>query len=570
MNKQAFSISRIEFRSGSKISVEATGILPSDQVPGEYQGCVPLNEIGRAWALWRRGPGLQGEPMRPRNLAAVSLGLAAALALVAPGLAHAQPTAPQVTVESGALAGVREADVVSFKGVPFAASPVGDLRWRPPQAAKPWKGVRAADKYGPICQQTYNAGDNGVGPLPMSEDCLTLNVFAPADAKALPVMVWIHGGGFVNGSGTAALYDGSALARQGVVVVTINYRLGRFGFFAHPALTAEAKGEPVGNYGLMDMIAVLKWVRANIARFGGDPRQVTIFGESAGGIAVNDLMASPAARGLFVRAIVESGLGRETTLALPAAEKLGEAFAAKAGLANATAADLRRLTPEQILAAGDPDIRIGGGSMADGKILPMPVVEAFAKGLEAQVPYLAGWNSLEFPVPAAQAEKFIGDLAADDPRISGIKASYPDPESFQTYFVSDLLFTEPALALAGMHAAHGQPTWVYRFSVLSPSVRGRFKGTPHAQERQYVFQTLNTSPWPTDANDAAQAKTMSAYWTSFAKIGDPNGEGRPAWPRYDRASDQILDFGNDGPSVIAPPRRKALDAIADLHRETGR
>lgn len=497
------------------------------------------------------------------------LAVAVAAAALAGGAAHAQP-APQVTVAGGKLARVRNGDVVSFKGVPFAAPPVGDLRWRPPQAVKPWAGVRAADKAGALCQQKYNAGDNGVGPLPMSEDCLTLNVFAPAGAKALPVMVWIHGGGFVNGSGTAALYDGSALARQGVVVVTVNYRLGRFGFFAHPALTAEAKGQPVGNYGLMDMIEALKWVQANVGRFGGDPRQVTVFGESAGGIAVNDLMVSPAARGLFVRAIVQSGLGREPTPPLATAEKAGEAFAAQAGVANATAADLRTLTAEQILKAGDPDIRAGGGAVLDGKILTMPPAEAFAKGLEAKVPYLAGWNSLEFPVPPAEAEKMIAGLAAGDARYAGIASSYPDRETYLTHIVSDLFFKEPALALAAMHAANGQPTFVYRFSVLSPSVRSRFKGAPHAQERQYVFQTLKTSPWPTDANDEAQAKAMSGYWVSFAKTGDPNGAGRPAWPRYDRARDQILDFTNDGPAVIATPGRRSIDSIAAAYQAGGK
>jgi para-nitrobenzyl esterase len=476
------------------------------------------------------------------------------------GAAHAQPSAPQASVTGGALAGVRDGDVVSFKGIPFAAPPVGDLRWRPPQPVRPWSGVRAADRYGALCEQKYNPSDNGVGPLPMSEDCLTLNVFAPPRARALPVMVWIHGGGFVNGSATAALYDGSALARQGVVVVTLNYRLGRFGFFAHPTLTAQAKGEPVGNYGLMDMIAALKWVRANIGRLGGDPRQVTIFGESAGGIAVNDLMVSPAARGLFVRAVVESGLGREPAPPLAQAEKGGLAFAAQVGLADATAADLRKLSPEQILQAGDPDIRAGQGSLADGKILPMAPMEAFSKGLEAKVPYVVGSNSLEFPAPAAALASGLGAHAAS------VEAAYPDTATYQAHLASDVLFNEPGLRLARLHAANGQPTWAYQFSVLSPSMRGKLQGAPHASDRQYVFQTLNTSPWPTDGNDAAQARTISAYWVSFAKTGDPNGGGRPTWPRYDAAQDRILDFTNEGPVATSAPRRKAMDAIAEAYR----
>src|SRR5579859_500407 len=248
----------------------------------------------------------------------------------------------EVKTSSGLVIGAADDDVVAFKGIPYAAAPVGPLRWRPPQPAPAWSQPLTANKVGPICMQKYDAKDNGVGPLPMSEDCLTLNVWRPfrETGAALPVMVWIHGGGFVNGSGTAALYDGSALARQGVVVVTLNYRLGRFGFFAQPALDREHPGEPVGNFGLLDQIAALKWVRDNIAGFGGNPGEVTIFGESAGGISVNQLMVSPAARGLFKAAITESGAGREYSVRLhepspmcaPGAEAAGEAFAKSLGV----------------------------------------------------------------------------------------------------------------------------------------------------------------------------------------------------------------------------------------------
>jgi para-nitrobenzyl esterase len=478
--------------------------------------------------------------------------------------AEADAPAPEVKVIEGALAGVRDGGVVSFKGIPFAAPPVGELRWRPPQPAKQWTGVLAADKYGAICEQKYNAGDNGVGALPKSEDCLTLNVFASAAAKTAPVMVWIHGGGFVNGSGTAALYEGSALARQGVIVVTINYRLGRFGFFAHPALTAEAGGKPVGNYALMDMIAALKWVQTNIARFGGDPNQVTIFGESAGGVAVNDLMVSPAARGLFIRAIVLSGLGREPAIPLSAAEKGGEDFATAAGLSLASAADLRKLTADEILKAKDPDILAGGGSIADGQILPVGPMEAFARGLEAKVPYIVGFTSLEIPLPVASLDDALTKVLSADQR-ERVAASYPTPESFETHIVSDLLFNEPALALARLHAANGQPTWAYQFSVLSSAAPPLFKGAPHASERQYVFQTLKASTWPTDVNDAKQAEIMSAYWTAFARTGDPIGAGRPEWPRYQVQKNELLDFTNEGPVVISVPRVAAMKAISALH-----
>lgn len=483
-------------------------------------------------------------------------------------MAEARHADPVVRIDSGTLQGTRDADVLSFKGVPYAAAPIGALRWRAPQPAQRWKGIRAATKMGPLCPQKYQPGDSGVGPLPISEDCLTLNIFAPAKAKRAGVMFWIHGGGYVNGSGTAALYDGSALARQGVVVVTINYRLGRFGFLAHPALTASAGGEPVGNYALMDMIAALKWVRTNIGQFGGDPRHVTIFGESAGGAAVNALMVSPAARGLFARAIVESGLGRETVPSLADAEKRGVAFAQSAGLPNATAESLRKLTMEQILKAGDPDIFHGGTAMVDGRILKAAPLAGFGAGMEAPVPYMVGWNSLEFPAGSALM------TAKPDPNspfsataLERIKAAYPDFASFDRYLVSDTLFVEPGFKLAQLHAAHGYPAWTYQFSVLPKAVQVALKGAPHALERQYVFKTLATSQVPLDANDSAQADAMSAYWVAFASNGDPNGGGRPVWPRFTVQHGEIIDFTNDGPKPGVVPRRTALDAVSSVYPE---
>lgn len=482
----------------------------------------------------------------------------------APAIArHDSPTL--VLTKSGALRGSLQDGIVSFKGIPYAAPPVGALRWRPPQPEKPWRGVREADRVGAICEQKYQPADNGVGPLPISEDCLTLNVFARADAKAEPVMFWIHGGGFVNGSGTAALYDGTALARQGVVVVTINYRLGRFGFFAHPALTAEARGRPTGNFGIMDMIAALKWVRGNISRFGGDPHQVTIFGESAGGIAVNDLMVSPAARGLFARAIAESGLGREPAPRLADAESAGVAFARSLGLDQPSARDLRNLSPEQILKAGDPDLMKGGGSMIDGQILTIAPAAGFKAGREADVPYIVGWNSLEFPVPAPDPGKPVPPiLSLDAESLKRIAAAYPTLDSYKLNLLSDVLFVEPAYNLARLHAGHGRVTRVYQFSVVPKAARSLFKGAPHAFERQYVFETLHSSPVPTDGNDAAQAAAMSAYWVSFAKTGDPNGGGRPEWPLFSGSRPEIMDFTSEGPKPRPISRPAALAAISNM------
>jgi para-nitrobenzyl esterase len=393
-------------------------------------------------------------------------------------------------------------------------------------------------------------------------------VFAPAQAHALPVMVWIHGGGFVNGSGTAKLYDGTALARQGVVVVTLNYRLGRLGFFAHPALTAEANGAPAGNYALMDIIQALNWVRDNARAFGGDPRRVTIFGESAGGIAVNNLMVSPAARGLFTAAISQSGLGREQTPSLAEAEKFGVQFAAKVGAPNATAADLRHLSAEQIVMAGDPDLRRGEGAMLDGKVLTVNPMQGFARGSEASVPYLVGFNSLEFPVSEGLLEPILASAVKASDR-QRLEAAYGSKTDFSAHAVSDILFNEPGLSLAKMHAEHGRPTWVYQFSVVSSSMRGKLQGTPHASERKYVFRTLSTSPWPTDENDERQSALVSAYWTSFAKSRNPNGGQRPDWLAYDPAQGQIMDFTNDGPIAVKTPRQKAIEVLRAI-AEAGR
>lgn len=495
------------------------------------------------------------------NKARIAAALAAlSLPLAIP--AQAQNAAPKVRVASGTLQGVRAGEVVSFKNIPYAAPPVRDLRWRAPQPVKAWRGVRPADKVGALCQQKYNGKDNGVGPMPMSEDCLTLNVFAPANARNAPVMFWIHGGGYVNGSGTAALYDGSALARQGVVVVTINYRLGRFGFFAHPALTAAAGGEPVGNYALMDMIAALRWVRTNIVKFGGDARQVTIFGESAGGVAVNDLMVSPAARGLFARAIAQSGLGREQVPTLADAEQRGTAFAGKLGLKGPTAADLRKLTPEAILAAGDPDLFTGDTTMIDGKIITVGPLQGFRTGQQAKVPYVVGWNSLEFPAPASIIGTQAAGAALNADALARIKAAYPDAVSYEQHLISDVIFTEPGYTLAKLHAARGNPTFAYQFSVLAQGAPPTLKGAPHATDREYVFDTLNAAAFPAGANDAVQARTISSYWAGFAKTGNPNGGGRPDWPAFAAQGGKIIDFTNAGPRQSDVPRRSGLEAIA--------
>jgi len=480
-------------------------------------------------------------------------------------------SASVVQIDSGRISGTTQSGVSSYKGIPYAAPPVGNLRWRPPQPVASWTGTRPADKVGPLCKQKINTEDNGVGPPPDSEDCLNLDVYAPAKAsqRKLPVMFWIHGGGYVNGSGTANLYNGTELARQGVVVVSINYRLGRFGFFAHPALTKESPDGPLGNYAFMDQIAALQWVKRNIAVFGGDPGNVTIFGESAGGGSVINLMISPAARGLFQKAISQSGIARidfpylnhENDSGTPSAEDQGKFFAMKMGVTTDDVNALRAIPAQQIIDAGDPDS--SGGPMIGGKILTSRADVAFAAHAQAHIPFLLGSNASEFPPPHSKhrQREFMRFPAEQGARLL---AAYGSEEAYNTNIVSDTLFTEPAHFLARTHSAVA-PVFLYRFSVLSEQAPKELKAAVHASDRQYVFKTLSASPWPTGPLDEKAAALISAYWVAFAKTGDPNGGGRLKWPAYNPAADELINFENHGPVIERTPNVAALDAIAAIY-----
>lgn len=479
-------------------------------------------------------------------------------------------TAIAVQTDSGRIAGTVDSSVALFKGIPYAAPPVGALRWRAPQPVPPWAGTREANKQGPLCMQRVDTGDNGTGPPPASEDCLNLDVYAPASGRRakLPVMFWIHGGGYVNGSGTAPLYNGMELAKQGVVVVSINYRLGRLGFFAHPALTKENPDGPLGNYAFMDQIAALQWVKRNIAAFGGDPGNVTIFGESAGGASVINLMTSPAARGLFHKAISQSGLARAdfpyldhaSALGAVSAEDRGKAFALKLGVTADDTAALRAIPAQRIIDAGDPDSSTEG-PMIDGKILTSRADVAFVNHTELHVPLLLGSNALEFPPSPWSAARFRDILKFPAPQGARLLAAYGTEGAYDTNIVSDILFTEPARLLSRTHS-ESAPVFLYRFSVLSEGAPPALKAAPHASDRQYVFRTLKASPWPTGPPDEKAAELISAYWVAFAKTGDPNGDGRPEWPKYAPSDDQLINFTNDGPVVEKTPNAAALDAIA--------
>jgi para-nitrobenzyl esterase len=496
----------------------------------------------------------------------LTLSLLAATAV----LAAADPS--RVRIETGALKGVVGAEVVSFKGIPYAAPPIGDSRWRAPRTAHQWPGELHADRYGALCMQKINPRDNGVGAPPASENCLTVNVWKPLVAKQLPVMVWIHGGGFVNGSGTAALYDGTQLARLGVVVVTLNYRLGRLGFFAHPALSKESPDRLLGNYGLMDQLAALQWVQRNIAAFGGNAKNVTLFGESAGGMSVQRLMIAPQARGLFHKAIVESGAGSESMARIKeknrdgfeSAEAQGKQFADSLGAGN-DVRSLRALSAEKIIAAGDPSPAGDGGPIIDGKMLTQDVADAFRKGDEMSVPYLVGANSLEFPIAKGGFEASVKQylhLPAND--LAKLATLYTDQQAFETHFVSDAIFVEPARHLAALHARRNAATFLYRFAFVSQSMHSVLNGAPHASERQYVFDTLSASPWKTEEADQQIARLMSAYWVTFAKTGNPNGDNRPQWPAYTSESDTLLEIANEATSARSAPFAERLQGITDF------
>lgn len=501
------------------------------------------------------------------SMSMVSL-LAAAVLMISPA-GPADPM-PRAAVEQGVLVG-READGVrAFKGVPYAQPPVGDLRWRAPRRAEPWAGERDAGQVGALCIQPPANGDNGVGPLPMSEDCLTLNVWAPADREGpLPVMVWIHGGGLNNGSGTAALYDGTNLSKRGVVVVTLNYRLGRLGFFDHPALAAErAPGEPAANYGLMDVILALRWVRDNAAAFGGEAGNVTIFGESAGGALVTRLMISEPARGLFHRAVVQSGLGRDEGTPLdrprrdggPSMQARGEAFAETLGAS--TAAQLRAIPAEAFLRPA-PNFYGGDLLVRDGDLVADDVEAAFAAGRGAPVPLIIGTNSAEFwwMKPSDLSPYGALDDAMTDGERAAFLEAYGGQGGYDQFVLSDLVFNEPARHLARLHARNGHPTYLYRFDVVSAAMPEPHAGATHASERQYVFDNLTASPWPTAEMDQRQADAMAGYWTTFAAKGDPNAPGRPVWPDFRQEPGRLLEFTNDGPVAKPVPFADRLDLI---------
>jgi para-nitrobenzyl esterase len=492
---------------------------------------------------------------------------------------RAQTPAPSpslVTIDTGKLQGAEANGVLSFKGIPYAAPPVGDLRWRDPQPAKPWTDVRPATAFGPDCIQAGNLPLGG----PHSEDCLFINVWRPATAaRKLPVMVWIYGGAYLIGGSANHLYDGGHYAEHGVIFVSMNYRLGRFGFFGFPALTAEDPGDVQVNYGIMDSLAALQWVQRNIASFGGDPNNVTLFGESAGGFSVQALMASPLTKGLFQRAIVESGAGSSTAervnagIELPRAEAAGVAFAKELGIQGTGAealAKLRALTVDQVssgmeglASATRYEIPTYSGPVVDGKLTTAIPYEVFRKGGGQPVSLIIGaTNADRGQVQGDTADAIFKNAFGAD--AAKAKAAY-DPDgnvpvpTLQKEVGRDLFMLQPARGVAKIYSARGLPTYEYRFSYVPVAKQATQKGAGHASELQFVFDHVGGPARPAAPADKAMAADMITYWTNFAKTGDPNSPGLPAWPKYAATSDQLMDFTNEGPKAGPDPWKARLD-----------
>lgn len=501
-----------------------------------------------------------------KDIAALRRPFALALFLLAaaaggPVLAAELPTA---TIAEGRVAGAREDGLRVFRGIPYAAPPVGERRWRPPVRPAKWEGVRQAGTFGPDCvQPSYPAASVYFEPpRPMSEDCLTLNVRAPERAEGAPVIVWIHGGALQYGSSASPMYHGGEYAKRGIVFVSINYRLGVFGWLAHRALSAESADGVSGNYGLLDQIAALEWVRRNIGAFGGDPANVTVMGESAGALSITYLLASPRAKGLFAKAIVQSTNMRavphlrDAAFGLPSAEATGSALADSAGAADLAA--LRRADPKALVAAG-LRARFIAQPVVDGAILPGQLVDIFDRGEQAKVPVLAGFNSGEVrsqralvpPVPAdaatyeAEAARRYGDLAPAFLRL------YPasDREESLLAATRDAVYGWATERLVRQQARAGQPAYLYLFDHCYAAARARDLCAFHASEMPFAFGVagrplgdLSNWPMPVGEEDRALARQMIGYWAAFAAHGTPAADGAPAWPAYGEA-ENVMRFG---------------------------
>jgi para-nitrobenzyl esterase len=542
----------------------------------------------------------------PRQL---TIGAAFAAVLALAPLASANDVyyepRPVLETKQGKLQGVERNGMVMFKNIPYAAPPVGELRWRPPQPAQGWTGVRDASRFGEACMQPLITGLTSE-LVPGSEDCLKLNVFAPKDAKNLPVMVWIHGGGLLTGSATEPYYEPVGLVAEGVVVVSFDYRLGRLGFFAPKELVDEAtkNGEPFGNYGIMDQIQALKWVRDNIAGFGGDPSNVTIFGQSAGGRSVTWLMTSPAAEGLFHKGIAQSPqqlpmrLLTQDRFGKLAVETNDQKFIATKG--NATLKDLRALPADDVmLTAADFISGDFDSAIIDGQIILDDAIPLFAQGKQHKVPFMIGtmaWDASFFALAAPPVETYVKTMKQDPEKIAALYKDFPYQcdQVLSPQIMADGWYTG-AVKLLADSANKAAPAYAYYNSFMTPTLKDSYIGPAHTFELPYVFGALDTvnlapetatsadpcqevsearvdakekSTWskywfpataPAGEADRSIAAQLAKSWTSFARTGDPNSVGSNIWPRYTLKDDVMRHFANGGEVTIAEVNKARVD-----------
>ena len=498
---------------------------------------------------------------------------------------------PVARPPAGPVRGTEADGLQVFRGIPYALPPVGAARWKPPTAVPAWRDTRDATRFGPACQQpgypassiyaeTYSA---------MNEDCLSLNVWRPTAAKKAPVFVWIHGGNLVRGSSQQALFDGSALAKRGIVVVSINYRLGIFGYFAHPGLSAESADGTSGNYGLMDQIAALHWVKRNIAAFGGDPAKVTVAGESAGGLAVLHLMASPKARGLFDKAIVQSASLmnlpelKQTRFGTPSAEALGERVAGGRSIA-----DLRAIGGAELVELAR---KAGFASTAivDGKLLSRQLIETFERGEQARVPVMTGLTAGEIRTMRSILPGLPDAATLDAPKYeAAIRAKYGDltDDFVRLYPAADVgesilaaardgFFAWTSQRLVREQARAGQRTYLYYFDHGYPAADAGGMHAFHASEVPYMFGTIGqmTPLWPTIPDTPAEralSDAMVDYWASFTRSGTPVAAGQPAWPAHGRGGAYMLFAGTPRVATnFKPDEYRLHDRVVCRRRSAG-
>ena len=496
--------------------------------------------------------------------------------LMGPSFPCSEALAIPTKTESGMVDGVQIDGLFVYRGIPFAAPPVGALRWRSPQPAVIWLGTKKADRFSPVCMQTGSYPPDAPAE-PASEDCLYLNIWTPVagNTESLPVMVWIYGGGLENGSASTPLYAGDRLARKGVVVVTFNYRIGVFGFLAHPDLSRESAQHTSGNYGLLDQIGALQWVQRNIAAFGGDPRRVTVFGQSSGSISISALITSPLARGLFQRAIGQSGglfepLGLAPDFKLAGAEATGRQFVAQSGAATLTA--LRSKAAAEVLKTP-----FNPHAIIDGYVLKESPHDAYRQHQQNRVPLLIGSNADEGQFFIAghtiTVKNFAEEMNSSFPsflvRLIGPKpgATDADARAAAAAFHRDLRFRWDMWAWGHLAADDQQnPVFYYEFN-RAPPYRGDSKyagmGATHGTEMVYVFDHLDQQSVPWTTKDRVLAATMSTYWTNFAKSGDPNGAGLPPWPRFGASGDKLMSLGEkiEPESIHNEDNLKRIDRV---------